>query len=247
MKAIIIAAGSAKRLGEQTKKLPKGLLDINGKTILERQISLFRKNGIDDIIIITGPHKNFGLENVSYINDEQYEKHDVLGSLMVAKDKIKGKVLTFYSDILFEESILHQLLEFPGDIGIPVDLDWKKSYEGRSEHPKSEADNVLIKNKKIIRIQKEIQNSAGDIMGEFLGPMVLSDKGSNLFVKTYLSLQQTHKGSFQKAPSLEKAYLTDMIQHIIDLGNSVDPIFIHGKWCEVDTKQDLEKARKLFL
>ena len=57
MKAIIIAAGSAKRLGLHTEKLPKGLLDINGKTILERQIHVLKNNGIQEIIIITGPHK----------------------------------------------------------------------------------------------------------------------------------------------------------------------------------------------
>jgi len=42
MKAIIISAGSAKRLGSHTKKLPKGLLDINGKTIVERQIHVLK-------------------------------------------------------------------------------------------------------------------------------------------------------------------------------------------------------------
>jgi len=247
MKAIIISAGSASRLGELTKEKPKGLLDINGKTILDRQISLFRKNGIDEIIIITEPHKNFGIENVSYINDDHYEQHDVLGSLMAAKDEINGRVLTSYSDILFEESILLQLLEFSGDIGIPVDLDWEKSYESRTEHPKSEADNVLIKNKKIICIQKEIEKMAADeVMGEFLGPMILSEKGSGIFVENYLKLQQTHHGPFHKAPSLKKAYLTDMLQELIDLGYDVIPIIINGKWCEIDTQQDLEKARKLF-
>ena len=89
-------------------------------------------------------------KNVSYINDEHYEQHEVLGSLMAAKDEIKGRVLTSYSDILFDELILLQLLEFSGDIGIPVDLDWEKSYDGRTHHPKSEADNVLIRNKKIL-------------------------------------------------------------------------------------------------
>ena len=57
MKAIIIAAGSAKRPGKQTRELPKGLLEINGKTILERQIDVLRNNEIQEIIIITGPHK----------------------------------------------------------------------------------------------------------------------------------------------------------------------------------------------
>ena len=41
MKAIIIAAGSAIRLGKLTEKKPKSLLEINGKSILQRQIDLF--------------------------------------------------------------------------------------------------------------------------------------------------------------------------------------------------------------
>ena len=247
MKVIIISAGSASRFGELTKEKPKGLLDINGKTILDRQISLFKKNGINEIIIITGPNKNFGIENVSYINDANYEQHDVLGSLMVAKDEIKGKILTSYSDILFEESILRQLLEFSGDIGIPVDLDWEKSYEGRTNHPKSEADNVLIKNEKIIQIQKQIEKKDdGDVIGEFLGPMIFSERGSKIFVENYLKLEQTNQGSFHKAHSLKKAYTTDMLQELIDLEYDVKPIIINGKWCEIDTQQDLERARKLF-
>ena len=248
MKAIIISAGSASRLGELVKDKPKGLLDINGKTLIDRQISLLRKNGIDNIIIITGRHKNFGIENVSYINDEHYEQHDVLGSLMVANNKINDRVLISYSDLLFEESILQQLLEFSGDIGIPVDLNWEKSYEGRTQHPKSEADNVLIKNGKIVRIQKEIENTSNhQTVGEFLGLMILSEKGSEIFVENYCKLQQIHSGPFHNAPSLEKAYLTDMLQELIDLGYDLKPIIIDGRWCEIDTPQDLENARKIFI
>ena len=246
MKAIIISAGNSSRLLQLTKEKPKGLLDINGKTILDRQISLFRSNGIDDIIIITGAH-NVGIRNVSYINDEHYEQHDVLGSLMAAKDQINGKVLTSYSDILFEESILLQLLEFSGDIGIPIDLDWEKSYDGRTQHPKSEADNVLIKNKKIISIQKGMEKTTGNhVVGEFLGLMILSETGSKIFVENYLKLLQTHQGPFHKSASLKKAYLTDILQELIDLGYNIDPIIVNGKWCEIDTPQDLERAKKLF-
>ena len=45
MRIIIIAAGSGTRLGKLTEKKPKGLLEINGKSIIERQIEIFRKNG----------------------------------------------------------------------------------------------------------------------------------------------------------------------------------------------------------
>ena len=247
MKAIIISAGSAKRLEPDTKKLPKGLLNINGKTIIERQIEILRDNGINDIIIITGPHKNFGIQDVSYINDKEHLNHDVLGSLMVARDSIKGEIITSYSDIIFDEKILDQILNFKGDIGIPIDLDWEKHYEGRTEHPKLEADNVILKDKKIIKIQKNITTKNKDeIIGEFLGPIIFSKKGSEIFMKHYKKIEKTHKKEFHNAPSLEKAYLTDMIQELIDNDVKITPIFINGKWYEIDTPQDLEIVAKLF-
>ena len=52
MKVIIVAAGIGSRLGNLTNDLPKPLIDVNGKSILERQIELYRKFGINDIIII---------------------------------------------------------------------------------------------------------------------------------------------------------------------------------------------------
>ncbi|MDP7445050.1 MAG: DegT/DnrJ/EryC1/StrS family aminotransferase, partial [Candidatus Poseidoniia archaeon] len=53
MRAIIIAAGRGCRLGSITDDLPKPLVKINGKSILGRQISLFNKMGINDIVIVT--------------------------------------------------------------------------------------------------------------------------------------------------------------------------------------------------
>ena len=56
MNAIIIAAGSSSRLGKLTKSLPKGLMKINGQTIIQRQIEFLRSSGINNIIIVTGPN-----------------------------------------------------------------------------------------------------------------------------------------------------------------------------------------------
>ena len=57
MKAVIIAAGVGSRLGKLTKEIPKPLINVNGKSIIERQIDSFRKCGINEIIVITG-YKN---------------------------------------------------------------------------------------------------------------------------------------------------------------------------------------------
>ena len=83
MKAILLAAGSGKRLGTLTKDTPKALIDINGQSLLERQIFALRKNEIDDIIVVTGPNRDkFKIPNIKYIHDIDYANHDVLGTMM---------------------------------------------------------------------------------------------------------------------------------------------------------------------
>ena len=95
MKAIIIAAGDGSRLGDLTKNLPKPLLDINGKSILGRQIELFHKFGIKDIVIVRGPHKEkFHLKDVRYIEDPNYLYGEQVSSLMCAKTKMGSLFLS---------------------------------------------------------------------------------------------------------------------------------------------------------
>lgn len=248
MKAIIIGAGSSKRLGSHTKELPKGLLDINGKTIIERQIHILKNNGIKEIIIITGPHKEkYKFDNVRYVEDLEYEKHDVLLSLMVLKNEFKGEIITIYSDILFDEKILQQIIESKVDIGIVTDMNWEQKYENRTEHPKSQADNVIIENNKIIKIKKNIsQISEKQKNGEFIGIMKYSQKGSEIFVMEYNKVEKNKPCPFHDASKFEKAYLTDMIQELIDQKITVEPIIVDGDWCEIDTIQDLENAKMKY-
>jgi NDP-sugar pyrophosphorylase family protein len=52
---------------------------------------------------------------------------------------------------------------------------------------------------------------------------------------------------FQHAASLDKAYMTDMIQELIDNGKLVQSIDIEGGWREIDTPQDLERAQRQFI
>ena len=248
MKAIILAAGEGSRMCKLTQNIPKPLVNVNGKSIIERQLSSLKQNGVLDIIIVTGSyHEKFNFKNVVYVNNLDHKKHDTLGSLMTARDYMNDEIIITYADQIFEEKIVKSMTEFTGDIGIAVDLDWEKNYVGRDQHPKSEADNVLINDNEILEIRKNISEcKKNEKIGEFLGLMKLSKKGSRVFLEKYSELKMSHKGKFHNALSLEKAYLTDMLQELIDSGIRISPIYISGKWCEVDTPQDLDIARKLF-
>jgi len=248
MKVIFIAAGSSTRLGTKTLNFPKGLLKINNNSIIGIQLDLFKNKKISDILIITGPNADkFNFNNVTYINDTNHKKHDVLGSLMVAKSHMNDEMITTYSDIIFDEKILNSIMEFKGDIGIAVEVNWEKRYINRDQHPKSEADNVIIENNKILKIKKNISECKDNqIIGEFIGLMKLSKKGSEIFKNKYLELEKMHVGKFHNAPSLEKSYLTDMLQELINSGVKISPIIINGNWCEIDTPQDIEIAKKIL-
>ncbi len=48
------------------------------------------------------------------------------------------------------------------------------------------------------------------------------------------------------AASIDKAYLTDMLQELIDRGYLVRSVDIEGGWQEIDTPQDLDRARRRY-
>ena len=245
MKAIILSAGYGSRLGNLTKELPKSLVDINGKSIIERQIETFRNNGIKEIIVIIGPNKDkFQLKNIEYVIDKNFHDHEQLGSLMVANKHFQNDVVISFGDVIVDNKIMKQVIESTYDMGVAIDLNWEKKYENRTQHPKSEADLVLIKSNKLIKIKKNLDFIENHQLGEFLGIMKLSGIGSKKFLDVFERLNSSHEGKFHDAPSFQKAYLTDMIDELIQTNEDVNPIFVDGVWFEIDTIEDLENVKE---
>lgn len=249
MKAIILAAGKGIRLGTLTDNIPKGMIKLFGKTLIERQIEIYRNCGIDDITIVTGyKSEMIHFSGINYIKNQNFATTNINESFFCASEKLSDSVIVSYTDIIFEQKIIQQMLKFSGDIGIAVNLNWKINYEGRTLHPLSEAENVLIENGKISQIRKNIsKNAPNQKIGEFMAIMKLSKKGGKILLEKYLELKENHEGSFHDANSLEEAYITDMLQEIIDSEYIVTPIIVDGNWCEIDTQQDLERVEKISM
>jgi len=250
LKAILLAAGSGMRLGDLTREIPKALIDINGKTLLERQINALQKNGINDIVVVTGPNNNkFNIKNITYIQDSNYLEHDVLGTMMSVSECMNSDVIISYTDIVFDEKIIHSIKNTNNDINIGVEMDWRKTYVDRTEHPMEQAANVLLEDglvKKIGHQTKRFGFFKKDSLGEFLGIMKLSQKGVDIFKSEYMKLIKKHEGEFHEAISIQQGYITDMIQELLDKNYKIYPVVVTGNWCEIDTLQDLEVARKKF-
>ena len=246
MKAIILAAGKGKRLKPLTNRIPKCMITICDKPMLKWQVELLKKYNINDITVVTGSlDKKIKISDVSYVKNKFYRSTEQNYSLFCARKKLTGSVVISFADIIFDKKILKKLINFKGDCGIVVRKDWKKAYRNRSLHPISEADNVLLKRGKIIKIRKNIINYDKDKkVVEFLGMIKFSRKGTSMFLEKLQCLNKYHKGKFHTADSFKKAYLIDMIQELIDSGMRVTPVFVNGKWFEVDTLEDIRNVEK---
>lgn len=249
VKAIILAAGKGSRLGKLTENIPKGMLKICDKTLIERQIEIYRNCNVDDITIVTGyKSEKIYFSGVNYIKNHDFTVTNMNESLFCASKKFSDSVIVSYTDIIFEPKIIQQMLESSADIGIAVNMNWKTNYDGRTLHPTSEAENALVENGKICQIKKDIlKKMPNQEIGEFMGIMKLSKKGAISMVQKYWKLKENHEGIFHNADSFKVAYITDMLQEMINSGFNVSPVIVDGEWCEIDTQQDLEKAEKALI
>jgi L-glutamine-phosphate cytidylyltransferase len=247
-KAIIIAAGLGSRLEELTKNIPKCMLELNGKSILQHQIDSFQANGISDISVVRGYKKEkINIENLTYYENLDYKNNNILNSLFYAEPKIVGNVIVSYSDIVFNSKIVNRLLESNADISIVVDVDWRGRYVSRADHPIEEAENVIFDaNHSVVDIGKIITKS-DDVHGEFIGMIKFTPRGAEIFKRHYHRAKELFWDKpYQRAVTFQKAYLTDILKDMSELGVHIQTVIIEQGWQEIDTIEDFKNAQRNF-
>lgn len=248
MKAVIIAAGMGSRMKALTKDKPKCMLDFNGKTLLEHQIDALGAAGVEKIALIKGYKKEkINYPDITYYINDNYENNNILHSLFYAEEEMSDEFIAVYSDIFYNQDVVKSLIAARGDISIVVDIDWRTYYQGRTDHPVEEAENVTFDvNNNLLKIGK-IFSDKNSVDGEFIGMMKCSKKGAQLFKKHFYKLKETYKDKpFQKATKFEKAYLTDMLQDLADSGVCINCVTIKNGSREIDTNQDYQRLVKEF-
>ena len=122
MKAIILAAGEDNELGNLHREItPKCLIEIGGKTLLERQIETLNSCGIssDDIVVVIGgkgeawskknQEKGKRITKNIIINNDNIEKNQSY-SLLLALEKIDETMLCIDGDTIFKKGIIGKII-----------------------------------------------------------------------------------------------------------------------------------------
>ena len=257
--AVILAAGYEKDLMPLVADRPKTMLDIKGKSILERQISGLKNSGIGRIAVVRGYQaQKINLPNIQYFENERYQDTYILHSLFCAEKMMEGPLLVMYGDILFDESIVTKLLKSQGDIRLVVDRAWRDHYLANGNGKAiSKGTELVVTSSMHSHNQRFMSPEEPDQVtqvgfqrietdkatGEFVGIVYFSQKGAQILKDVYHQVSKTHAaGPFQEASSLEKASFADIIQELIDRGHEVNSVDIYKGWLEIDTFEDYKRA-----
>jgi choline kinase len=237
VKAIILAAGEGTRLRPYTLDRPKCLVEIDGVSLLDRQLAVLAAEGVQPVILIGGYRAEMlRRPGILLRLNPQYAETNMVWTLFSAEADIEGDVIVSYGDIVYSRDALRALLGSAADIAVTIDLDWEPYWRARNENPLADAETLKLGPDGRIREIGQKPGSLADIEGQYMGLMKFSVAGAAKLRKAFGQAQAA--GSIRgKRP--EKAYMTDLLQMMIDSGIRVDSVPVHGGWVEVDTVSDL--------
>jgi choline kinase len=237
MKAVILSAGQGSRLLPLTAERPKCLLPLGPKSLIEWQIDILSRSGIDEIVVVVGFRAGLveavlaklarpGLRIRTLFNPF-YNVADNLGSCWLARHEMSGDFLLLNGDTLFETAVLQRLLHSP-PAPITVTIDRKASYDADDMK-------VHLDGTRLIEIGKTLPPARTD--GESIGLLLFRGAGPELFVDAVDRALHVSEG-------LKSFYLKVIDQ--LARSHRVETATIEGlTWGEVDYPADLQRAGQI--
>ena len=112
--AIILAAGNGSRMGSLTADRPKALLEVAGRTLIDRQIDALRECGIRNVTVVNGYQqqrlRDHLKDRATYIENTRYRETNSLYSLWLARTLLTHGSVVMNADILASPQLLMRLI-----------------------------------------------------------------------------------------------------------------------------------------
>lgn len=242
--AVIPAAGD--HLEEYSMKdissdIPISMLDINGKSLLQRQAEVLNRGKVYEIYVVAGYKKEkIDVEGVKIVSNERYHETGILHSIMKALMNLKEKVFILYGDILFDFSILEKISKSDKDITILI----SKTGKIKNSRIARKLNYVVVEDDReplrkrlnpdcLARVEKIYSCiEPEEHMYEFPGILFLSKKGVDYLREFYNS----------KERKLQNADITELLQEIILSGIDIWGLEINSGWLEIHSMENYRAA-----
>ena len=224
---IILAAGRGSRMGDLTEHSHKCLTLLDGKSLLDWQLSSMKQAGINDVTVVTGYKSRLLKGDFKKIHNSRWNQTNMVSSLFCCDKPINDTIVS-YSDIVYSSQHLKDLIEKEGEIVITVDQLWLELWSIRFENPLEDAENIEYRDDNLISIGEKI-NDVNNVKSQFMGLIKFSSDGWDISYNLYNSFSEEDRKLLD---------MTTFLSHLIKI-IKVKIVFVQGMWCEVDNINDL--------
>ena len=237
-RAVVLAAAS-NDLGELTADRPKCMIDVRGKTLLQRMVDLLNAGGVRDVAVVRG-YRGEAVEarGVRLVNNDRYDETGEVYSLAQARDQLEGETVVAYGDVLFRDFILTSLLNSRADIVLAVDARPSTGAEAPRVRDLVEADRpysgAYLDDAPAHLISMSPGLAAHQAAGEWMGLARFSAKGADQL--------RTELEALEAEGLLESADMPLLFSRLA-ARYPVRVKYFTGHWMDVDTLSDVADAR----
>lgn len=244
MQAIILAAGMGKRLKELTSEATKCMVKVNGVAMIDRMMGHLDKLGLSRIVVVVGYEGQKLMDYIDalgvstpivYVDNNVYNKTNNIYSLYLAKDYlVQEDTILLESDLVFEEAVLHRLINHPYPSLVLVDK--FESWMDGTVVTLDEQDNI-----KSFVAKREFDFNRIDEYYKTVNIYKFSKEFSELYYVPFLEIYCKALGTNE--------YYEQVLKVITFLEDPhIKAVKLEGeKWYEIDDVQDLDIAETIFL
>ena len=232
MKAIILAAGRGSRMFQLTQDRPKCLTQLAGKSLLQWQQEALKAAGIQKIVVVGGyKHEHLKGDFQVLVNNRWTDTNMVRSLFEVSEILESEDAIISYSDIVFSSNHAKKLMNNDAEIAISYDQLWLDLWSLRFIDPLSDAETFKAKNGILVEIgtKTDILDS---IQGQYMGLLKITPMGWKK-IRSFLEALSDAE--------IDRLDMTTMLSLLIKSNITVKAIAVNGRWCEVDTANDLHK------
>ena len=236
MRAVVLVAGVGWRLKPHTETTPKCLMEIGGKSLLQRYLETFAALGLSDVVLVVGHLKEQIMAEASrvpadievrYAVNEQFTRGNIL-SLWHARKEFDDDILIMDGDVLFPRELLARVIAYPHANAIALD----ERFQDTGEEQK-----VVCEDGWVVEVTKKV---GGDprVRGEAVGILRLSADAAEVLRGILEEFIETGKDSLEYEDAFREL-AAEVPIGLVEIGDL--------PWIEIDFEEDLAHAREHVL
>ncbi len=246
--AVVLAASRGQGLEAVTIDRPKVMLPVAGKPLLRWLIDSFKKENINDIIVVGGYRADaIDTTGIKLVVNERHAHSGELTSLACAVDALESDTVISYGDLLFRSYVLRDLVESKADFSVVVDSSPTGAsnrtvrdfaYCSRADDRGLFGTQVLLEriaNGADTKYEAQIP-AASDAaaQGRWIGMLNVSRRG---LAKLKIVLAE-----LRLRPDFDTLDMPALLNALIADGAAIEVLYVHGHWRGVNDLDDFRRA-----